>query len=285
MIIGEVTDHRSREGGAMIYPVYSRRSGGLSLGINLFPDRKICSFNCPYCEVFPFETDIVFNPETMKTALRSAVLEAKEKSIPVKDLCFSGNGEPTMSPFFMEALSEVSLIQKELIPDSKLVLITNGTGLLNQAMFDFLKSSSLYPVDLNIWLKLDAATETWYNSMSRSEIRHEALLSRIRDFAALQLPFTVQTMLCRIQGALPPQEEGSAWVSLVTELALLSASDYADSSGKSRLRAVQLYGKVRLAPEDPLAEAAPLCVLEERAVQLRAALQEAGIELAVEVYE
>src|SRR6266540_3007980 len=33
-----------------VYPVISRRSRGLSLGINLNPD-KVCNFDCIYCEV------------------------------------------------------------------------------------------------------------------------------------------------------------------------------------------------------------------------------------------
>ena len=49
----------------LIYPVVSRRSGGLSLGVDLFPDRKTCNFDCPYCEIFPFDA-----PEAEVLALR-----------------------------------------------------------------------------------------------------------------------------------------------------------------------------------------------------------------------
>ena len=290
MIVGEITDHRSREGGAMIYPVYSRRSGGLSVGINLFPDHKVCSFDCPYCEVFPFKTDIVFDLEIMKTALSAAILEAKNNKIPVKDICFSGNGEPTMSPFFTEALIAASVIQKELVPDAQLVLITNGTGLLNKDMFTFLKAGALEPVNLVIWLKLDAATETWYGALNRSDIPHSELLFAIRSFAASHSPFTIQTMLCKIKGALPSQEENTAWVQLVTELALLSVAEKKAGevpslfNGLSGLKAVQLYGKARPACEDLLAEAVFPEVLEERASLLLQAFKKLEISLPVDVY-
>src|SRR5882757_8112593 len=33
-----------------VYPVLSRRSGGISIGINLNPD-KACNFDCIYCQV------------------------------------------------------------------------------------------------------------------------------------------------------------------------------------------------------------------------------------------
>ena len=281
MIIGTVTDHRSREGGAMIYPVYSRRSGGLSIGINLFPDRKLCSFDCPYCEVFPFETDIPFSLDTMKTALGSAIREARKNEIPIMDICFSGNGEPTMSPFFTEAVNTAATVHSGLAGDAKLVVITNGSGLLDKELFEFLKTASLQPVNLNVWLKLDAATEAWYRLMNRSRILHDELISCIKKFSSSAVPFTIQTMICKIKGILPPQDESVAWVHLVTELAVLSCS----GRNRSGLKAVQIYGKARPAGEDPLAEAVPLAVLEERSSQLCQALKKAGIIVPVEVYE
>jgi histidinol dehydrogenase len=300
MTIGTVTNHRNREEGAIVYPVYSRRSGGLSIGVNLFPNRKVCSFNCPYCEVFPFEADVFFSMETMKTALCRTIQEAQKNGIPIKDICFSGNGEPTMSPFFTEAVTAAAAVRAELAPEAKLVAITNGTGLLNQAVFQFLKTASLPGIDLHIWLKLDAATEAWYWAVDRSAVPFMELVSRIRDFAGSGAPFTIQTMLCKIKSALPPPEESAAWVQLVTELAAISAASVGDccavghtgatggccaAENKPHIRAVQLYGKARPAPEDPLAEAAPTAALEERAALLREALDKAGMIVPVEVYK
>ena len=46
-----VQDHSRRyETFTFVYPVISRRSGGLSLGVNLNPDKR-CNFDCIYCEV------------------------------------------------------------------------------------------------------------------------------------------------------------------------------------------------------------------------------------------
>jgi histidinol dehydrogenase len=301
--IGPIKDHRSREGGAIIYPVYSRRSGGLSAGVNLFPDRKLCSFDCPYCEVFPFKTDIVFKLETMEGALRSAVLDARTQHIPVRDICFSGNGEPTMLPDFMEALKAAAALRNELVPQAKLVLITNGSGLLgggtspqDSSLFEFLRFAACSSeMRLHIWLKLDAGTEGWYKTMDCSDISFARLISRIRDFAAAA-PFIIQTMICKVNGVLPPAEESAAWVSLVTELAAASVVVTGGTDGGihapgdaagpvSGPRAVQIYGKARPAPEDPLAEAAAAALLEERAKLLRAALGKAGSAVPVYVYE
>jgi histidinol dehydrogenase len=261
------------------------------VGINLFPDRKCCSFDCAYCEVFPFETDIVFKLETMKAALRSAILDAEEQKIPVRDICFSGNGEPTMSPHFTGALEAAAALRNELAREAKLVVITNGTGLLEReppggdvpALFEFLRASACAPATaLQIWLKLDAGTEAWYAAMDRSGIPYERLVSSIRDFAAADAPFILQTMVCKINGRFPPPEEGAAWAALAAELAGANAGGEAGKNGG--LRAVQIYGKARPAPEDPLAEAVSAAVLEERAALLRAALAEAGRAVPVEVY-
>ena len=304
MRIGTVADHRSREGGAIIYPVYSRRSGGLSVGVNLFPDRKVCSFDCPYCEVFPFETDIRFSLDIMKGALRSALREAETRRIPVRDICFSGNGEPSMAPGFSLALQEARKIRDELVPSARLVLITNGTALLDPPFFALLKEASLSDGGtaggLEIWLKLDAATEDWYTVMDRSAVPHGALIDRIRAFAASGAAFTLQTMVCRVGGRLPPETESAAWIRLAGDLAVLSAKGREESGSpekpvgpekpagpeKPGLRAIQIYGKARPAPEDPLAQAAPPGVLEERAALLRTelALRPGAPSIPVTVY-
>ncbi|MBT7256269.1 MAG: radical SAM protein, partial [Planctomycetaceae bacterium] len=41
---------RSFADNRFVYPVLSRRSGGMSIGANLNPD-KICNFDCIYCQV------------------------------------------------------------------------------------------------------------------------------------------------------------------------------------------------------------------------------------------
>ena len=51
MAIALHSDHaRLFEHNRFVYPVLSRRSGGISIGVNLNPD-KICNFDCIYCQV------------------------------------------------------------------------------------------------------------------------------------------------------------------------------------------------------------------------------------------
>jgi histidinol dehydrogenase len=272
MIIAPVENHRRREEGAVIYPVYSRRSGGLSVGVNLFPGKKRCNFNCPYCEVFPFEREDCFDIETMKSGLEKVLTGAGSQNTAVKDICFSGNGEPTLSPCFPAALEVAALIRQVRAPQAKLVLITNGTGLLRGETFGLLREAASGPMALDIWLKLDAGTRSWYEAIDRSAVPFERLTGKIRDFARIA-PVTIQTMLCAVNQSPPQQEENAAWLRLALELA-----------GTGKIRKFQIYGKARPAPLDPLASALPISFLEERAAALRKALETAGFAAAVEVY-
>ncbi|MDR3019687.1 MAG: hypothetical protein LBU66_02150, partial [Treponema sp.] len=110
---------------------------------------------------------------------------------------------------------------------------------------------------LDIWLKLDAGTPEWYQKINRSAIPHRELIAKIREFTAC-VPVTIQTMLCAINVKPPPPEETIAWESLLYELA-----------ANGHLRKVQLYGKARPAPEDPLTKPLPISYLEERAASLQ----------------
>lgn len=80
-------------------------------------------------------------------------------------------------------------------------------------------------------------------------------------------------MLCAIDGKAPPPEEAQAWEKLLLELA-----------EEGNVRKVQLYGKARPAPEDPLSSALPVSYLEDRATSLRSALTAKGFSVPVEVY-
>jgi histidinol dehydrogenase len=284
MSIGAVENHREK--GALVYPVYSRRAGGLSVGINLFPDNKLCSFNCPYCEVFPFSSVQTFSLPLMEEALVEALTEARGRGLIVRDICFSGNGESTLSPQFPAALEAAFRIRDREFSGAELVLITNGSGLLDDETFNLLRQAALREQGLRIWLKLDAGTPLWYESMDRSSIPFELLIEKIRAFVKCA-PLTLQTMICAINGMAPPPDEARAWEALVSELASSSAEPAAEPTGRGSppgLREVQIYGKARPAPEDPLAAALPTAFLEARAASLRAILAAAKKEIPVKVY-
>jgi histidinol dehydrogenase len=282
--ITPVTNHREREKGVIVYPVYSRRSVGLSIGINLFPDKKSCPFDCPYCEVFPFSSNAEFSLEQLGDDLRRTIFGAQKQNAIIKDVCFSGNGEPTLSPAFPDALKLAENIRAETAPSARLVVITNGAGMLQPQIFSLLKEYALLPTT-DIWLKVDAGTQDWYNKINRCAIPFEKLIAVIKEFVSCAT-VTIQTMLCAINGEQPSETEKQAWESLVCELALNTEKCANNVGAKINVgvRKVQLYGKARSAPEDPLASQLAEDYLEERADSLRNLFIEKGISVPIEVY-
>jgi histidinol dehydrogenase len=223
--------------------------------------------------VFPFSTKAVFSLEQMEEDLRHSIASAQGRDEPIRDICFSGNGEPSLSAHFPEALVAVARIRAEMSPSSELVLITNGTGILQPDIFSLLRDAA---PTLGIWFKLDAGTPQWYHKMNRSDIPFEELIAKIKEFVSCA-PVTVQTMLCEIEGHNPSEEEARAWETLVLEL-------NAAGKGKGGLRKVQIYGKARPSPDDPKAVALPAECLEERAASLRSTLAVAAANVPVETY-
>ncbi|MCE5256175.1 MAG: hypothetical protein LLF89_04930 [Spirochaetaceae bacterium] len=212
----DVSRHSRGEGNSsLIYPVIARRSGGLSLGINLFPDSKTCSFNCPYCEVLPFSSTVEFSPEKLEAQMEQFFHHDREEpgavQLPLRDICISGNGEPTLSPWLGEVL-EICSQARMKYPEAlkaKLVLITNSTGFLDPGIVDLLHTWQRN-AGLSIWAKLDAGTPEWFALMSGSEFSLPGMCEAISDFSRKE-PVVIQTMLCALGENFPGQAEAEAY--------------------------------------------------------------------------
>ena len=111
-----------------VYPVLSRRSAGISLGINLNPD-KVCNFDCVYCQVNrtrQSETRFV-DMETLRDELDRMLQWAgsgqifecdKFRDCPaalrqLKDMAFSGDGEPTTFRNFDRIVSQCAAAETQ----------------------------------------------------------------------------------------------------------------------------------------------------------------------------
>jgi histidinol dehydrogenase len=218
---------RDRPLGRIVYPVVSRRSGGLSLGVDLFPDAKDCNFDCPYCEVFlpSREKGGAASSQGNKGAssgggFSPALLEAELREFaevsygrdwapePVRDICFSGSGEPSSSPFLAEALEACAAARRahpEVFGSSSLVLITNSTGFLDSATSELLLRAAREE-GLVVWAKLDAGSEELFRLMSGTEGSLEAIAGGILSFSR-RASVVVQTMLCEVEGRSSSDEE------------------------------------------------------------------------------
>lgn len=163
-------------------PIHSRRLG-LSLGINLLPaDRKICSFDCLYCECglngkFPSQSRMP-SREEIAESLRKTMLEMHLKNASPDTLTFAGNGEPTMHPEFPDIVNDTIMIRNQYAPQAKISVLSNAAHLHKESVFQ-----ALLRVD-NALLKLDTVNPDYIRLIDRPNISVHLpiLLERLKAF-------------------------------------------------------------------------------------------------------
>jgi wyosine [tRNA(Phe)-imidazoG37] synthetase (radical SAM superfamily) len=219
--------HHPREfaGNTYAYPVLSRRSGGVSIGVNLNLD-KACNFDCPYCQVDrtvekPRQAIVV--PAIRAELIR--MLDAcdaqgvcrleKFAALPdaakrLRDIAVSGDGEPTMVPEFPAVcamLAELQGTRPEL--DFKLVLITNSTLLDRKGVQQGI--DSLLSRRGEVWAKLDAGTEAWYQRINISKVSLDRIEANLIALGKRH-PFKIQSLFCALDGEAPSHAELDAYL-------------------------------------------------------------------------
>ena len=140
--------------GIIYGPINSRRFG-LSLGINLIsPNSKVCSYNCIYCECGlnndSYKISFVSEEDLINT-LKENLNLLKNKNIQIDAITYSGNGEPTLHPDFFSITKKVKKIKDKFFPNTKTVLLTNGTQVFKKEI----KESITY-IDIPVF-KIDSA--------------------------------------------------------------------------------------------------------------------------------
>jgi wyosine [tRNA(Phe)-imidazoG37] synthetase (radical SAM superfamily) len=213
-----------------VYAVISQRARGLSIGVNLNPD-KHCNFKCLYCEVDRDQPGLErkVNVRVMAAEL-NALLEmtnqgrmrefpefkhAPEELLALKEVALSGNGEPTLCPNFGEIVHEVVHLRSQgRFPFFKLVLITNASGLDATEVREGLK---VFTSQDEIWAKLDGGSQGYLNRVNRSDVSLTRLLRNIL-LVARERPVVIQSLFPSVEGAEPPDEEVEAYVQRLQEL-------------------------------------------------------------------
>lgn len=207
------------------YPVLSRRSGGVSLGVNVNLD-KLCNFDCPYCQVDrtvpgrPQRIDLERLKDEVAMLLASVdaggvcrlpVFDAlPDDRKRLRDVALSGDGESTMIPEFgavCAALAGVQAARPDL--DFKLVLITNATLLDRPGVRAGI--ASLLSRNGEVWAKLDAGTEAWYQHINISRVSLDRIESNLIALGK-EHPFKVQSFFCKYLGQGWDESETQAWL-------------------------------------------------------------------------
>jgi wyosine [tRNA(Phe)-imidazoG37] synthetase (radical SAM superfamily) len=219
-----------------VYVVLSSRARGLSVGLNLTPDRT-CNFDCVYCEVnrdLPARADCldvnVMAAELQRTlaVIRSGHIRKQsgfshlsQELLEVRHVALSGDGEPTLCPEFAAVVQEVVHLRAlGSFPFFKLVLVTNGTGLDLPAVQHGLR---FFTQQDEIWVKLDAGTQTYMSLVNRSHVPLERVLANTLALGR-QRPVVVQSLFLAVRGEEPPEPEIEAYSQRLCELKRNGAS-------------------------------------------------------------
>lgn len=249
-----INDHaRDVAGLTYVYPVVSRRSQGVSVGVNLNPNNA-CNWRCIYCQVPnlkrggppPIALDVLERELQQMLAdivqgdyLAQHVPEGMRR---LNDVALSGNGEPTTAPEFPQVVSLIGGILADfgLAGRVKLVLITNGSQLDRPRVQAGVRAMA--GLNGEVWFKLDRATRAGLRQVNDTRTDPEHHYRRLQTCAGL-CPTWVQTCVFGLDGAPPEANEVQAYLDLLAR---------AVAEGVP-LKGVLLYGLARpsLQPEAP----------------------------------
>lgn len=230
-----------------VYLTVSPRARGLSVGVNLNPDRR-CNFDCVYCEVDRRRAEpnasvdlsvLAAELESTINLVRSGKLSERPPytRLPadlllLRHVAISGHGEPTLSPQFLGAVETVVHVRAVSEgPFFKIVLITNGSNLDADAVQDGIR---LLTSQDEIWVKLDAGTPAHMNLVNKPEIPFEKVLSNIL-LVGRRRGIVIQSLFPAIDGAGPNQQQIDDYALQLEELVAAGA----------QIQLVQIYSATR----------------------------------------
>jgi wyosine [tRNA(Phe)-imidazoG37] synthetase (radical SAM superfamily) len=238
-----IHDHsRDSAGMKYVYPVISRRAGGVSIGINLNVNNA-CNWACIYCQVpglkrgGPPAIDLAHLAGELRDFLRGAVSgDFLARYAPagfrqLVDVAFSGNGEPTSAREFPEAVEIAGRLIEEfgLTGRVKLRVISNGS-LLHQARVQR-GIARVGELGGEIWFKIDRGTADEILRINAAHTTPEKIRKAVSTCAKLA-PVWIQTCLFAIDGIPIAEEEFTAYLELVASI-------------KERIEGIHLYGLAR----------------------------------------
>lgn len=256
-----------------VYPVVSRRAGGVSVGINLNPNNA-CNWACVYCQVPDLRRGAapaidLAQLEAELRAMLDGILHGDfmQARVPeamrrLNDIALSGNGEPTSAREFPDAIALIGRVMADagLTGKIKLVLITNGSLIDRPRVQDGL--AKMAALNGEIWFKFDRATAAGMRAINQTRIPPEKQFERL-SLAARLCPTWLQTCVFAVDGEPPPEAEQAAYLAAIMRIRQEAIP----------VRGVLLYGLARpsMQPQAPRLSALPAAWLEAFAGRIRAA--------------
>jgi wyosine [tRNA(Phe)-imidazoG37] synthetase (radical SAM superfamily) len=224
-----VTDHdRDSADLRYVYPVVSRRAGGVSVGINLNTNNA-CNWRCIYCQVpgLTRGTAPTIDLAVLENELNGFLIEllhgdfmqsrVPEDARRINDIALSGNGEPTSSAEFVRVIALIANVRRKVeLPEAvKTVLITNGSLLFRSEVQQGLRDMA--KLNGEVWFKLDRASE---EGMLRVNDTHTSI-GKVRDnlIAAMACcPTWLQTCWFALDGEPPSRQDEDDYLEFVAAL-------------------------------------------------------------------
>ena len=224
-----VIDHnRDSAGLHYVYPVISRRAGGVSIGINLNVNNA-CNWRCIYCQVpdLALGTAPPVDLKLLENELRGFLHEllhgdfmamrVPEDARRINDIALSGNGEPTSSGEFAEVILLISNLKTDLkLPEEiKLVLITNGSLLYRSKVQQGIRHMS--SLNGEVWFKLDRANAAGMSEINNTQISMDKVKNNLATSIAL-CPTWLQTCWFALDNLPPSLQEEDDYLEFIGEL-------------------------------------------------------------------
>jgi wyosine [tRNA(Phe)-imidazoG37] synthetase (radical SAM superfamily) len=224
-----IIDH-DRDSAALryVYPVISRRAGGVSVGINLNTNNA-CNWRCIYCQVPDLKrgpapaTDLSVLENELRDFLNELLhgdfmqTRVPESARRINDIALSGNGEPTSSAQFVQVIALIARVRREVaLPETvKTVLITNGSLLYRSEVQQGLRDMA--KLNGEVWFKLDRASEAGMHLVNGTRIS----MSKVRDnliAAIASCPTWLQTCWFALDGEPPSRQDEDDYLEFVAAL-------------------------------------------------------------------
>lgn len=276
-----VNHNRDSAGMTYVYPVVSRRAGGVSVGVNLNPNNA-CNWACVYCQVPGLtrgtapEIDLAQLEAELRTMLADIVhgdfmqTRVPESARRLNDIALSGNGEPTSAKAFPQVIELIGRVMNDFDlvgPEgnserktAKLVLITNGSLTDRPRVQEGI--GKMAALNGEVWFKFDSATAAGMRSVNQTRVSPDRQFERLAVTARL-CPTWLQTCVFALDGKPPSEAEQAAYLAAVARIRQQSIP----------VQGVLLYGLARpsMQPQAGRLSALPAEWLEAFAEKIRVA--------------
>jgi wyosine [tRNA(Phe)-imidazoG37] synthetase (radical SAM superfamily) len=245
-ILNTQNHDRDNAGMVYVYPVVSRRAGGVSVGINLNPNHA-CNWHCAYCQVPDLtkgvapDIDLKLLSDELTCMLDDIVHgDFMQRCVPedartLCDIAISGNGEPTSCKQFDMVIQCIVNVMRnfDLAGSIPLRLITNGSYVhkphVQRGLHMMAENSG------EVWIKVDAGDDDAIARINGVNASVALLLQQVKTVASI-CPSWLQTCMVAWDGREPSHHEVAAYLQFLAAL----------KDDKVDIKGVLLYGLARV---------------------------------------